>query len=633
MSGNPASNGVDVPAPLLRIPPRLRHHIYLFLGPESSNTPPITFYLQRRDHLLGDTAKTGPGQAESSPHAFRGLLLSCQVLYAETVALLYSTNHFVIHYNGLGSLAPLHALTATALSFLSSLKIVLNEASCHTRVEGYVNMDCCTPPAECHLHWSFSSHTHQRPLLASTPASERKARSNNLLEAAQALLSEWHAAACHLSSSITPGNLALGLVCDIDPRHEHAIRLAASVVAPLRLLPLLKGCHVRLAKTPDPQLSQLAQQSALEARGQVSLPRPKSADATAFLTLPRELRLRILELTDLITPTKEVWWCRQDARYAWSDLLADYLCHNSNFDPHCFSECWYRAFYLYRAGLPGMPFGCFCRRRHTAASTTCSCWLPPTPMFLVCRVICRDAQLVFFSANRFIIHDLSLVPWAPNGHSFEPAFTDQDAKVRARSKYPFQRLAASHFLREAVPAHCVGYLRFVDLVFPPYFAATWPQYEHPAMQDWRETVRWLQERMNGPVLTLRVVAVEFGVPGPGQDPEFITVAEGDAIDKGYMTILHPLAQLAKGPNYLGRFYADLKFPWHWTDSAMPWLERGRWAEVGRRGVKKRAERLVLGDRYNSQYANGTDEPEISLWQHVFNEQSWIRRPLPSAFSR
>lgn len=71
---------------------------------------------------------------EPYPDTFHGLLLSCRDINIEVVALLYSANRFVVHYMNLGSLEPLLALTAPALSSLTALKIVLNQASCHRRI-------------------------------------------------------------------------------------------------------------------------------------------------------------------------------------------------------------------------------------------------------------------------------------------------------------------------------------------------------------------------------------------------------------------------------------------------------------------------------------------------------------------
>ncbi|KAK4096793.1 hypothetical protein N658DRAFT_435334, partial [Parathielavia hyrcaniae] len=273
--------------------------------------------------------------------------------------------------------------------------------------------------------------------------------------------------------------------------------------------------HIRLASTPDPGLAELAQRAALKARG-LAAPKPTTTKGPTFLALPRELRIRILEFTELVTPNHEIWWCRQDSKYTWFDLGGDYKCHNDTFRSPCaFSECWYRS----------TAIGCFCHRRHAASSTACTCWAPPAPVFLVCRTLYQDAQLVFFSSNRFIVHDLALLG-------------------KLNSEYPFPRLAASQFLRDTVPGHCITYLRFLEFVFPPYLAVTWAKADHPAILDLHDTILWLRDRINGPALTIRLVAAESGTLAPESSyTDTITVAQGDAISAGYAQLLEPLAQL------------------------------------------------------------------------------------------
>ena len=67
--------------------------------------------------------------------------------------------------------------------------------------------------------------------------------------------------------------------------------------------------------------------------------------------------------------------------------------------------------------------GCFCRRRHTAFFLGCKCWAPPTGLFFISHILRQDAEFVFFSGNRFILHDFDpRRPWALAGveSEFEP---------------------------------------------------------------------------------------------------------------------------------------------------------------------------------------------------------------------
>jgi hypothetical protein len=143
------------------------------------------------------------------------------------------------------------------------------------------------------------------------------------------------------------------------------------------------------------------------------------------------------------------------------------------------------------------------------------------------------------------------------------------------------------------------------------------------MQDWRETVGWLRGKIKG--LTLRVAGAEIYYGASPAYTSTITVAEGDMIHRAYMDLLQPLKQLTESDRSnaggLVRFYANLLYPWQWTDEVKVHHvgEKGRaWLRDRVRDLKKELERRVLGDDgYEKQYANGREEPEQSLWQHVF----------------
>ncbi|KAK4243825.1 hypothetical protein C7999DRAFT_17870, partial [Corynascus novoguineensis] len=432
-----------------------------------------------------------------------------------------------------------------------------------------------------------------------------KSSDDNELAAAQAILSQWNSAAARLSY-ITSGRLELGLVCDIDPKHQLALDIAMSVTAPLRLLPLLKDCSVRLCTTPDPRLQQVAQNTVLQACGIATPPYSKPSTQTTLTSLPRELRLRILEYTDLTVPSREVTWSRQDQGYLTfaSDSTA-----NPDHDYRLqFFGCW-----INDDHNPRSVMGCFCRRRHAAFSFICKCWAPPGPsLFLICRTLYQDAQFIFFSGNRFIVYDYrSDPPWELPFLGSNPDSGFEPAPPAPRYSYPNERLAASQFLREIVPVHCLAYLRFLELVFPPYLPASWPQAKDPAMQDWWATVDWLQDKINAPGLTLRLVGADVSCWTSDSYSETITVAEGDAIMRAYGHLIRPLRKLAD--NGLARFYADLPYPWRFTEEPENRFARLDWMKRRKRELKARAERYVMRGRYESLYANNKAEPPTSLW--------------------
>ncbi|KAK4236774.1 hypothetical protein C8A03DRAFT_45268 [Achaetomium macrosporum] len=463
---------------------------------------------------------------------------------------------------------PLHALTPASLGALTSLKVVLNQSSCHQWTDSdsypwdsYPPDSCptCSHSGQEDVKYPFGAHQckryhgdrHSFPLLSPRLGGDDDER----LAAAQVLLSEWHSAAAYVSAHIgSDRRLELALVCDIDPPQKYALDIAKCIVTPLRLLPPLKACHIRLGETADAGLSQPAQDAVQEAC-RIAIPYLKpSSTLTTFSTLPRELRLQILEYTDLITPWKEVIWNRQQRAYMLSCTPCVELCDFA-FRPlgihHrpgvAFGQCW-----------PGDHMGCFCRRRHASFSIPgiCQCWAPPGPdLFLICRSLYQDAQLVFFSANRFVVHDFDArfparIPGIVTGYYLDDCF------------------AASHFLREVVPVHSLAYIRFLELVFPPY---------------------------------------EWHSPTPEGSGKLL---------RAYGCILRPLKQLATRDNRLARFYTRFNYPTH-VHEDMQVKER--------KALKAAAVRTVMGDRYNSLYANNKSEPPPSVWELVIDHRSGIFR--------
>ncbi|KAK3301855.1 uncharacterized protein B0T15DRAFT_325389 [Chaetomium strumarium] len=610
--------------PLLRLTPQIRRRIYFYLGLARWDGRPFRFNLHAGQFKLphGLSAHELSWSFMTDPNSFHGLLLSCRTIHAEATALLYSANQFILYYSAppaqprqptsLRPLHTLHALSAPTLLFLSNLKIVLHEASCHAWAELDWLKTCCLEGLEDQEHAGLrhckQSHggLHPPPLLSPACAGDDDDR----LAAAHALLREWRSAAARLCH-VAPKRLALCLVCDIDPEHPRAIDVANSVVAPIRLLPPLKECSIRLAKTPDRRLQQLAQDTVIYAcRIPTPSPKPPSSATTTLASLPRELRIQILEYTDLVTPRRQVAWSRHERAYVkyffkcppdpapWTEHEPDEL-HASQF-----SRCW--------EDIP-TGNGCFCRRRHAAFSLDCKCWAPPTALFLVCRTLYEDAQFVFFSSNRFTVHDFKA---RPPGEVPVPEQRRVDDEPVPSHPYPYERLAASEFLRDIVPTLSLAHLRFLELAFPPYPPPSWPATQHPAMQDWWKTIDWLRNKINLSGLTIRLLVSDVVLIGQRDYRRTITVEEGDMMMTAYMDLMRPLKRLAD--DGLARFYAHFPYPWAFTEELRyRRFTEGDPLEPERLALKKRAEQYVMGHRYERLYANGREEPRLSDWYEPY----------------
>jgi hypothetical protein len=127
-------------------------------------------------------------------------------------------------------------------------------------------------------------------------------------------------------------------------------------------------------------------------------------------------------------------------------------------------------------------------------------------LFLTCRALCEDAKYVFYSSNRFVVSD-GLECHNPSEPSHGWSGSSTRSVPLIPSEYLAEGFAVSMFLREIVPADCLGHLRFLELVFPPYNHNSWPSDGHPAMQDWHETIDWVKYKIKAPARTVRLMMV------------------------------------------------------------------------------------------------------------------------------
>ncbi|KAL2196813.1 hypothetical protein P885DRAFT_60823 [Corynascus similis CBS 632.67] len=591
---------------ILRLTSEIRHRIYQAAGLGrqywwDDYTSPTIYH-------LGATSASEAVKSDISygdgPATFRGLLLSCRTIYNEASALLYSENWFWVRYRSPRSLAALRALTPHAVASLTNLRVVLNETSCHYDMPYESRGHCCN------RGWGYKGTE------ADSSAPELLYGCNDCLDnihdlplnASSALddgvISEWRTTAAYLASHIVPGRLELSLICDVD---HGDVETAKLVLDSLGMLPRLKDCHLRLCETRDSRLQRLASEAVLKARGfaPAEPQAPSRCSNSRLLSLPLEVRLRILEHTDLITPSREVTWNRavSDRGYYIVQASNDGRCGHEFCAPQCRGEC--RLFRCWQEKWPEPSLGCFCRRRHTAFSTRCRCWTPPTPLFLVCRKLYEEANLIFYSRNRFIIID------SPCSSPFAS---------RESGEYPFASFAASQFLKQVAPRQSLGYIRFLELVFSPFNHQNLLKDGHPALQDWKETVQWVKDKLNIPALTLRLVVAGHpnpyvGTPSGGFE---MTRAEGKEVLATYSRILYPLQLLSPDTGKgLARFYAKLPWPmkWsHWIHHRLGEEEEAvqELIDSKEQELKERAELFVMGQRYERVSAAAA-EPEMSVW--------------------
>ena len=220
---------------------------------------------------------------------------------------------------------------------------------------------------------------------------------------------------------------------------------------------------------------------------------------------------------------------------------------------------------------------------------------------------------MLYSENRFIVIDgpsnYPVGPWPPGD-------------------YPHKSFAASQFLRDVVPRHCLGHLRFLEIVFAPFNHLNKPRDGHPALVDWLETWELAKHNLNLPVLTLRLIVATCAHSGHQGFGE-MTRAQGKEVLAVYNSIVHPLRRL--GPTSdggLARFYAELAWPWRWTTwvsvklEAMSNQEAYDWLASKDRELKRRTEQFVMEERYE-RVCVAAREPQASAWTWTCrNLEAW-----------
>lgn len=525
-----------------------------------------------------------------------GLFLTCRAIHSEASSLFFSTNQFIVRAKGQVDLAPLRSLVRSSRGQLKSL---------------FVDLSVLPKPIQ-HIGRGghFDSHGDE-PLVSLTSS----------------IVAEWLDTAVAIGTLVEPRLLGLSFVCNVAD-----VETAELIAASIGRFNTLRSCNIRLSTRPDSQIQGIAKQAAVRAIGQASLP----SSPFRLMCLPAELRLMILEYTDLVTPLKEVEW-NPEAKYylryrtvdcnrpcePWCPIetcppTGDWVpeshvpCYQDLYHYACqFRQCWQDPY----------EHCCFCRRYHAAYSASspgCNCWMPPRPLFLVNRQLYQESQSVFFQHNRIIV-------------------TPPEGLWPLSSWPPAELYPAAVFLRSALPPSSLRYLRFLDIIFAPVDQV--PDSNDPAYLDWRQTLEWARDKLELPRLTLRVeIADYYGnalVPDSRRKPIGKTVYQ---ICAGYMALMRPLEALVshspaitrnglEGVGEVGaerdmglyRLFAHLASPYtyamHGSESTQRRLAE-KWASFG---LEKQVEQRVMGKEYD-----GVTQGKWSLKVGEWKWEIWYR---------
>jgi len=281
------------------------------------------------------------------------LLLICREIRQEAFGIFYGRNKFVLRGHTEADLALLSRMSVKALRTMTSLLIRLNCWPCPRGHEGHTSHD-------------------GRCAVCLTPTRDADLVLNSASETGHILVQRWKSACNHLSSAISPGQLKLTFICDVTD-----LASGEKVVEPLLTLPILKQCTIRLGRQQNADLRKLAEKTCRRMTNDY-IPLP----GFPYLQLPQELRLQILNFTDLGPGAGYLdqfcLLCIQD-----NMLVKKYETSQTQLSTCC-SEC------------TDTFADCCCPTMHGSHATSCKCREFPSALFSVNRQMYQDALEAFY---------------------------------------------------------------------------------------------------------------------------------------------------------------------------------------------------------------------------------------------
>ena len=236
----------------------------------------------------------------------------------------------------------------------------------------------------------------------------------------------------------------ISTICTTTYRHNHRKPYSNSQ-APVLLISQLYFLTVTMRPANETPQEQIAEAPA----------------AFRFMDLPHEIRTQILGYTNLVTPFDLKWSTSKGLETNQRDLI------------------------LQR--LPGTT--------NVSCPAECSCWVFPSAIFLVNKVINEEAMRIFFSRNKFLVCQEPEKPRSAfRTFLFRRALPDvlrptqRDALTTFLSRVPRRGLQLIRFLEFRFGHHETVYM---DVLFNYKF-------------DWNRMAKLLSKHMNLPRLYLRL---------------------------------------------------------------------------------------------------------------------------------
>ena len=128
------------------------------------------------------------------------------------------------------------------------------------------------------------------------------------------------------------------------------------------------------------------------------------------------------------------------------------------------------------------------------------------------------------------------------------------------------RLEVSVFLLDVVPRTALYWLRFLEVVIPP-FDENYFRAQEPANQEWLQTIDHVKEKLNLSSLTVRIYIAEWKSSGSGPRPFYadMTKEQRATFVRTFRRIVEPLSEL-RG---LKRCFVHIAWPFVWTAQGTP----------------------------------------------------------------
>jgi len=499
----------------LELPYTIRLRIYHEAGLLSGKTIHMNFWAIRKrpksypsafDHDYGSSLLPLP----------LGLFAVCRTVHEEVTEILYGENRFAIDRRARLGLRALARFTQSTLSKIRFLVININLASCVDICCGHRERKCGNGYVRC-----YHSLSHDELL-------------NHTIQSDQTTISQWQRICALFSRSFLPSQLALYITCDCED-----FQTAEMITGPLLTLPVLRDSALRLGRDFNEALQGLARRTVLQLTDYSA---PGLAQPFRFLSLPKEIQLKILTYTDLA-----------------NNLEITCNSNNMAFNTACPTGGT-------AAALPDPDtelLKCFCSSGHSAFNFHChhSKTLGfPSAFFLVSRQFRDAATEIFYGQNAFVV---SMSGDIDNSLSILPGF-------------------------KIFPKDAIRFIKRLKFLFDP----SKPEMVVPDVPDWEHWLNALElllKHSNLAILNLEIrLAEEFYSSGRYEltlqqtNEEYLEI-----IKAAYWRLVQPVATL-RG---LKNFFVHL----NWGTS----VTGGGQAPDNRRELERGLETLVMGEGYNA----------------------------------